>query len=56
MEILKPNERICITLFYMEDRPIEQVALMTGMPQGTVKSHLSRAKNKMAIFLKDNGY
>ena len=39
---LKEVERTCITLFFMEDLPIEKIAVITGMPAGTIKSHLSR--------------
>ena len=53
---LKEIERTCITLFYMEDQSIEKIAGITGCPTGTVKSHLSRAKEKMATYLKQNGY
>ena len=52
---LKEMERTCITLFYMEDQSIEKIAGITGCPAGTVKSHLSRAKDKMATYLKQNG-
>lgn len=53
---LKEIERTCITLFYMEDVSIEKIAGITGCPAGTVKSHLSRGKEKMATYLKQNGY
>ena len=53
---LKEIERTCITLFYMEDQSIEKIAGITGCPAGTVKSHLSRAKQKLATYLKQNGY
>ena len=53
---LKEMERTCINLFYMEDQSIEKIAGITGCPTGTVKSHLSRAKEKMATYLKQNGY
>ena len=53
---LKEVERTCITLFYMEDLSIEKISAVTGCPAGTVKSHLSRAKEKMATYLKQNGY
>jgi len=49
-------ERTCITLFFMEDLPIEKIAVITGMPAGTIKSHLSRGKTKLTTFLKQNGY
>lgn len=56
LNMLKDIERTCITLFYMEDQSIEKIAGITGCPAGTVKSHLSRAKEKMAAYLKQNGY
>lgn len=56
LSLLKDMERTCITLFYMEDQSIEKIAGITGCPAGTVKSHLSRAKDKMASYLKQNGY
>ena len=56
LNMLKETERTCITLFYMEDQSIEKIADITGYPTGTVKSHLSRAKEKMATYLKQNGY
>lgn len=56
LSLLKDMERACITLFYMEDQSIDKIAGITGCPAGTVKSHLSRAKEKMAVYLKQNGY
>jgi RNA polymerase sigma-70 factor (ECF subfamily) len=53
---LKETERTCITLFYLDDLSIEKIAAITGLPEGTVKSHLARGKEKMAKFLKQNGY
>ena len=53
---LRDIERTCITLFYLEDQSIDKIASITGCPTGTVKSHLSRAKEKMASYLKKNGY
>ena len=56
LEQLKEAERTCITLFYMEELEIKKIAEITGMAEGTVKSHLSRGKEKMANYLKQNGY
>lgn len=53
---LKEAERTCITLFYMEDISIDKIAGIMGCPAGTVKSNLSRGKEKLAIYLKQNGY
>ena len=56
LKTLKDVERTCITLFYMEDLSIDKIAGITGIPAGTVKSHLSRGKDKLATYLKQNGY
>ncbi|MBO5016259.1 MAG: RNA polymerase sigma factor [Bacteroides sp.] len=56
LSILKEAERTCITLRYMEDLSVDKIVGITGMPSGTVKSHLSRGKEKLANFLKQNGY
>lgn len=53
---LKPVERSCITLQLIDGLPIDKIAEITSMPQGTVKSHLSRSKEKLAVYLKKNGY
>lgn len=53
---LKENERSCITLFYMEDMSIEDISEALSIPQGSVKSYLSRGKEKMAKYLRSNGY
>ena len=39
-----------------EDISIDKIAGIVGIPSGTVKSHLSRGKEKLATYLKQNGY
>lgn len=51
MRVLSKDERSVISLFYLQDLPIKKVAEITGMPEGTIKSHLSRGKTKMAQVL-----
>lgn len=46
---LPVNQRTAILLFYMEDRPIKEIAKIMRVEEGTVKSLLSRARNKMRI-------
>ena len=53
---LKPDERTCITLQLIDGYDIRQVAKITGLKEGTVKSHLSRGKEKLANYLRQNGY
>ncbi len=56
MRLLTPNERTCVSLHLMEDLPIDKIARITGMPEGTIKSHISRGKAKLSTYLKNNGY
>ncbi len=56
LKILKEEERTCIILQMMEGQSIDQIAAITGMAEGTVKSHLSRGKKQLATYLKENGY
>ena len=56
LALLKPDERTCITLQLIDGYPIDQIAKVTGIAENTVKSHLHRGKEKMANYLKQNGY
>ena len=49
---LPPNERAAILLFYMEDRPIKEISSILNIPDGTVKSHLSRGREHLRQFIK----
>lgn len=52
MRVLSKIERTVITLFFIDDQPLKKICEITGVPEGTIKSHLSRAKSKMAKVLK----
>ena len=54
--LLKPDERTCITLQLIDGYDIAGIAKITGLKDGTVKSHLSRGKEKLATYLRENGY
>ena len=56
LALLSENERTCITLQIIEGEPIDRIVEITGMAQGTVKSHLFRGKQKLSTFLRQNGY
>ena len=45
------NERVAVTLYYIEDQPIKQVAKIMNMPEGSVKSLIYRGKDKMRQFI-----
>jgi RNA polymerase sigma-70 factor (ECF subfamily) len=48
---LPEMQREVITLFYWEDRSVEDVARMLDLPEGTVKSHLHRARRALAAMM-----
>ena len=56
LALLRPEERVCITLQLIDGQPINKIAEITGMPQNTVKSHLRRGKERLADYLRKNGY
>jgi len=44
VDALPDRYRCAVTLYYFEERSITEAALMLGVPEGTVKTHLSRAR------------
>ena len=56
LSLLKPDERTCITLQLVDGYKIDQIAKITDMKEGTVKSILFRGKEKLTKYLKQNGY
>jgi RNA polymerase sigma-70 factor (ECF subfamily) len=48
---LPDKQRQAIVLFYQEDRSIEDIAGMLGMPVNTVKTHLHRGRARLAAAL-----
>ena len=52
LKALNATELTIITLYYLQDVPIKKITEITELPEGTIKSHLSRARAKMAQVLK----
>lgn len=50
---LPPEYRVAVTLFYYEDMTVEQVARTLGVARGTVRSRLSRARERLRILLRE---
>lgn len=55
LEQLPDSQRRVVTLFYLEDRSCEAVAEALGMPVGTVKNHLFRARKALAAMARPAG-
>lgn len=51
---LSEKERLVTLLFYIEEMSIKDISKVTGMPDGTIKSHLSRARGHLAAMLGKN--
>lgn len=50
---LRPEYRACILLRHVEGRPYEEIAEMLGLPLGTVKTYIHRARNELRLALED---
>lgn len=48
LQRLPEMQQQVITLFYLQGRSVEDVAHMLDLPEGTVKSHLHRARRALA--------
>ena len=44
IELLPVQYRTVLTLFYLEEFSYQEIEQITGMPEGTIKSYLFRAK------------
>jgi RNA polymerase sigma-70 factor, ECF subfamily len=51
---LGSQQREIILLFHQHNWPITEIALHLDMPEGTVKSHLHRARKRMKRFIESN--
>jgi RNA polymerase sigma-70 factor (ECF subfamily) len=53
LDRLPKMQRTAITLFYLQEKNVGEVALMMGIPEGTVKSHLHRARLALGEIMKE---
>ena len=51
IERLPPLQRTILTLYHLEELPIGEIASITGLAEGTIKSHLFRSRNKLREML-----
>jgi RNA polymerase sigma-70 factor, ECF subfamily len=50
---LSPRQQEAVVLHYLVDLPVAEVAAVMGVDEGTVKTHLSRARTAIAAALAD---
>ena len=51
IEALPEKQRQAVTLYYLDERTVDEVAEMMGLPANTVKTHLHRARASLAAAL-----
>src|SRR5205085_3876621 len=51
IQALPPAQRLALTLHYFEDQRYEDIAETMGLPLNTVKSHIRRGKERLALVL-----
>ena len=51
IERLPPLQRTLLTLYHLEELPIGEIATITGLAEGTIKSHLFRSRKTLRGFL-----
>lgn len=50
---LPGDQRAAVTLYYYEDLPVKEIARILGVAQGTVKSRLGRARQRLKQMLRE---
>jgi RNA polymerase sigma-70 factor (ECF subfamily) len=53
---LEPKYRTVIHLFYYEGYSVKDISELTGQKEATVRSHLTRARQKLKLVLKEDDY
>jgi RNA polymerase sigma-70 factor (ECF subfamily) len=55
IDTLRPEYRAVVVLRHHEDLDYEEIAEVTGLPLGTVKTYLHRARRELAARLREAG-
>ena len=53
MNQLEADERALITLYYLEEKPLVEVAFILGMTEGNAKVKLHRIRKKLYVLIKN---
>jgi RNA polymerase sigma factor (sigma-70 family) len=54
IDALPPLQRTLLTLYHLEDLPIAEISGITGLAEGTIKSHLFRSRKQLRALLEPN--
>lgn len=53
LTLLPSEERAIILLFYLQDKPIDEIAGITGLTNANIKTKLHRIRKKLFVLLND---
>ena len=53
IELLEPEERALVTLFYYDERPISECAAVMELTEGNVKVRLHRIRKKLYLLVNE---
>ncbi|MDQ2703376.1 MAG: sigma-70 family RNA polymerase sigma factor [Pseudomonadota bacterium] len=51
IESLPPLQRMLLTLYHLDEVPIGEISRITGLAEGTIKSHLFRSRKRLRELL-----
>jgi RNA polymerase sigma factor (sigma-70 family) len=54
MEHLSPEQKICVELFYLQNKSYKEVCEITGFDLNKVKSYIQNGKRNLKIFVENN--
>ena len=53
IEQLAPVQRTVLTMYHLEEMSIGEIATIVGLAEGTIKSHLFRARARLRVRLQE---
>ncbi len=56
LEVMKPNEKMVLRLFYLDNQSIKEISEIMGIPLGSVKSKLFYAREHLKKLVKAKQY
>ena len=54
LDVLTPQQREVVVLYHHKDHSVHAISSLIGIPAGTVKSHLHRARRRMRDWISSN--
>jgi RNA polymerase sigma-70 factor (ECF subfamily) len=54
IETLPPLQRMLLTLYHLDELPIAEIAAITDLAEGTIKSHLFRTRRQLRVLLESH--